>query len=224
MSLVRRIARPLIAAPFVYEGVRTAITPERSTDVAPEAFAELDAQLQTTALPSSVDARMVFRAAGVMAATAGLAYASGRFPRLASLALLGTTTIGWAGRKRVWELRGEELTAEIEGILKDAGLLGSVLLAAVDTDGRPSTAYRWNRFVQRAQKNAAANSAKAKMTSKSLRTSADSFSKSAAKSFDAFAQSAAKSGDAFLGSAAKSLDEAAKGVNRASKKLAKQLG
>lgn len=224
MSLVRRIARPLIAAPFIYEGVRTVITPERSTDVSPQAFAELDKQLQTTALPSSVDSRMVFRAFGAVAATAGLAYAVGRFPRLAAFALLCTTTIGWAGRKHVWELRGEELTAEIEGILKDAGLLGSVLLAAVDTDGRPSTAYRWNRFVQRAQKNAATNAAKAKLTSKSLRNSAASFSTSAAKSFDAFAQSAAKSGDTFAKSAAKSLDEAAKSVNRASKKLAKQRG
>ena len=224
MSLVRRIARPLIAAPFIYEGVRTAVTPERSIDVSPKTFSQLDDQLHNSSVPDAVDARLVLRVAGSVAATAGLAYAAGRAPRLAALVLLGTTTVGWAGRKRVWELSGQERLEEIEAILKDAGLLGSVLLAAVDTDGKPSTAYRWNAFVERAQKNASSNAKKAKLTSKSLRSSADSFSKSAAKSFDAFAQSAAKSGDAFSKSAAKSLDEAAKGVNKASKKLAKQLG
>lgn len=224
MSLVRRIARPLIAAPFIFEGVRTAISPERATAVAPQAFAQADKALHATALPEAVDSSALLRAAGGAAAAAGLAYASGTAPRLSALVLLSTTTVGWAGRKRIWELKGEERVQEIQGILTDAGLLGAVMLAAVDTDGRPSTAYRWEKFVERAEKNKKRNAKQLGLTSKSLRKSADSFSKSAAKSFDAFSHSAAKSGDAFSKSAAKSLDNAAKGVNKASKKLAKQLG
>lgn len=224
MSLVRKLARPLIAAPFIYEGIRTARTPERATSVSPAAFAKADEYLHTTSLPSSVDSATIVRAAGALAAGAGVAYAAGKAPRLAAAVLLSTTTVGWAGRKKIWELSGEERAQEIQALLSDAGLLGGILLAVVDTDGRPSAAYRWNKFVDRAHKNAAVNKKKAQLTSKSLRKSADKFSTSAAKSFDSFSKSAAKSGDAFSKSASKSLDAASKSVTKASKKLAKQLG
>jgi hypothetical protein len=82
-------------------------------------------------------------------------YATNRAPRAAAAALLVTTSVGWAGRKKVWELRGEELVAEVQSILTDAGLLGGVLLAVVDHDGRPSLGYRANKFVERSQKKAA---------------------------------------------------------------------
>src|SRR5699024_12357049 len=70
--------------------------------------------------------------------------------------LLATTSVGWAGRKKVWELRGEELTQELRSILTDAGLLGGVLLAVVDTERRPSLGYRANKMEERGQKRAAA--------------------------------------------------------------------
>ncbi|HEX7352464.1 hypothetical protein [Brachybacterium sp.] len=156
MALVRRIARPLLAAPFIFEGVRTALRPEREIDVYPQAFDAVDSALTKSAAPGFVDARTVVRAAGAVAAGAGLLYATNRYPRAAAVALLATTSVGWAGRKKVWELRGEELTQEVQSILSDAGLLGGVLLAAVDHDGRPSLGYRANKFVERSQKKAAA--------------------------------------------------------------------
>lgn len=154
MALVRRIARPLLAAPFVFEGVRTALHPERDIDVYPEAFDAADSALAKTSAPSFVDSRNILRVSGAVAAGAGVLYATGRCPRGAALALLMTTTVGWAGRKRVWELKGEERTQEIQSILTDAGLLGGVLLAVVDHDGRPSLGYQMNKFVERSQKNA----------------------------------------------------------------------
>src|SRR5699024_5653022 len=69
----------------------------------------------------------------------------------AAVTLLATTSVGWAGRKKVWELRGEELTQELRSILTDAGLLGGVLLDVVDTEGRPSRGYRANKLVGRGQ-------------------------------------------------------------------------
>jgi uncharacterized membrane protein YphA (DoxX/SURF4 family) len=156
MSLVRRIARPLLAAPFVFEGVRTALHPEREIDVYPEAFDAADSAIAKSSAPSFLDVRTVIRVAGVAAAGAGVLYATNRCPRGAAAALLLTTSVGWAGRKRVWELRGEELTQEVQSILTDAGLLGGVLLAVVDHDGRPSLRYRADKFVERSQKKAAA--------------------------------------------------------------------
>ncbi len=156
MSLVRRIARPLLAAPFVVEGVRTALHPEREIDVYPQAFDAADSAIAKSAAPGFLDVRTIVRATGAVAAGAGVLYATNRCPRAAAVTLLATTSVGWAGRKKVWELRGEDLTQEIRSILTDAGLLGGVLLAVVDTDGRPSLGYRANKLVERGQKRAAA--------------------------------------------------------------------
>ncbi|MDN5822673.1 MAG: hypothetical protein L0H39_14465, partial [Brachybacterium sp.] len=112
MALVRRIARPLLAAPFIAEGVRTALRPEREIDVYPQAFDAVDSTLSKSSAPGFLDARTIVRATGVIAAGAGLMYATNRRPRAAAAALLLTTSVGWAGRKKVWELRGEERARE----------------------------------------------------------------------------------------------------------------
>ena len=156
MALVRRIARPLLAAPFIFEGVRTALHPEREIEVYPQAFDAVDSAISNSSAPGFLDARTVVRATGAIAAGAGILYATNRYPRTAAAALLLTTSVGWVGRKKVWELRGEELTQEVQSILTDAGLLGGVLLAVVDHDGRPSLGYRANSFIERSQKKAAA--------------------------------------------------------------------
>lgn len=156
MALVRRIARPLLAAPFVVEGVRTVLRPEREIDVYPEAFEAVDSTLSKSSAPGFLDARTIIRASGAVAAGAGVLYATNRYPRAAAATLLLTTSVGWAGRKKVWELRGEERAQEIRAILTDAGLLGGMLLAVVDHDGKPSLRYQANQFVERSQKKAAA--------------------------------------------------------------------
>lgn len=181
MALVRRIARPLLAAPFIFEGVRTALHPEREIDVSPKAFEAIDSALADNGAPGFVDVRGVVRATGTIAAGAGLLYATGRYPRAAAGALLLTTSIGWAGRKRVWELRGEELTQEVQSILTDAGLLGGVLLAVVDHDGRPSLGYRANKFVERSQKKAAQKQRELEKKSGSLEKKARSAVQTAQK-------------------------------------------
>ena len=151
MSLVRRIARPLLAAPFIFEGVQTAIRPDRVLDALPVTIADIDEQVSKSPLPT--DAETILRTAGGLAAVAGAAFALNKKPRLASATLLLTTTVGLAGRKRVWELKGTERTEELRAIAGDLGLLGGILLAAVDTDGKPSLAYRVDKAIERAQKN-----------------------------------------------------------------------
>ena len=178
MALVRRIARPLLAAPFIFEGVRTALRPEREIDVYPQAFEAVDSALAKTSAPGFVDVRAVIRASGAVAAGAGIMYATNRCPRAAAAALLVTTSVGWAGRRRVWELRGQERVQEIQSILSDAGLLGGVLLAVVDHDGRPSLGYQVNQFVERSQKKAQQKQRelgkKAEKLEKKTRSSVDS--------------------------------------------------
>ena len=59
MSLVRRIARPLLAAPFVFERVRTALHPEREIDVYPQAFEAADSAIAKSSAPGFLDVRTI---------------------------------------------------------------------------------------------------------------------------------------------------------------------
>lgn len=156
MSLTRRIARPLLAAPFIFEGVRTAMRPDREIAVAPGAFKQLDRTLErSSSIPDAVDSRMLVRTAAAVSAGAGLLYATNRAPRLSAAVLLMTTGIGLANRKKIWELKGEERMQEVQSILTDAGLLGGIMLAVVDHEGRPSLRYRTDKLIERGQKRAA---------------------------------------------------------------------
>lgn len=222
MSLVRRIARPLLAAPFIFQGVRTVMRPEREIDTYPQAFEMVDSTLSQSSLPDAVDARRVLQATGAVAAGAGLLYATDHFPRAAAATLLVTSTVGWAGRKKVWELSGEELKDEVQAILTNAGLLGGVMLAVVDTDGKPSTAYRLHAFVERAQKNAEAKQ-------RELEKKAQSAKKTVAKKTGAGrsdlrkkADTARKDLSAKSGSAQKDISKRARDLEKQARKAVDQ--
>src|SRR5699024_7906862 len=115
-----------------------------------------DSAIAKSSAPGFLDVRTIVRSTGAIAAGAGVLYATNRCPRAAAVTLLATTSVGWAGRKKGWELRGEELTQELRSILTEAGRLGGGLRVVVDTEGRPSLGYRANRLVERGQRRAAA--------------------------------------------------------------------
>ncbi len=137
MTLVRRVARPMLAAIFVVQGLDALRHPAGlHAKVAP--FAEKVAPL---GLPN--DPELLVRANGATMVGGGALLATGRFPRLAALALAGalvpTTYVGHP----FWVEKDPAIrrTQRI-GVLKNLGLLGGLLLAAVDTEGRPGLAYR----------------------------------------------------------------------------------
>jgi uncharacterized membrane protein YphA (DoxX/SURF4 family) len=137
MTLVRRVARPMLAAIFVVQGVENLRHPAaQHAKVAP--FAEKVAPL---GLPN--DPELLVRANAATMVGGGALLAAGRLPRLAALALatslVPTTYVGhpfWA-EKDAATRRTQRI-----GFLKNVGLLGGLLLAAVDTEGRPGLAYR----------------------------------------------------------------------------------
>lgn len=82
------------------------------------------------------------RVNGAVQVAGGLLLATGRLPRLAAgvlaLTLVPTTLAG----HRFWEAEGDQRAAQRVHFTKNLGLLGGLLLAAVDTGGRPSLAWR----------------------------------------------------------------------------------
>lgn len=138
MALVRRIARPMLASMFVVGGVDTF---RNASSKAPIAAPLVERVARPLGLPE--DPELLVRANGLAMVTAGGMLASGRLPRLAALVLAGTLVPTTLAAHRYWEETDpDKRRVQRTNFFKNVSLLGGVLLAAVDTEGRPGLAYR----------------------------------------------------------------------------------
>jgi uncharacterized membrane protein YphA (DoxX/SURF4 family) len=139
MTIVRRLARPLLAASFVQEGLDAVLHPGKRTE---RARPLVEAVAGPLGLPK--DPELLIRANGAVMVGAGALFALGRLPRLTGLALAATVAPGIY--LHVVSLRsekdGERRSSERDDLLRDLSRLGGALLAAVDTQGRPGLAWR----------------------------------------------------------------------------------
>jgi putative oxidoreductase len=178
--LVRRIARPLLAAPFVYGGISTLRKPQ---DRVPGArpVVEKIAGAADKQLPVEVpkDVQQWVQADAAIKVVAGSLFALNKFPRLTALVLSASIVPTTLAGHRFWEHDDPtERFGQISNFLKNTGLLGGLLLAAVDTEGKPSVGYRarksakaaavaTEKSIEKAQKRAA--KAQKKATKKQAR-------------------------------------------------------
>ncbi len=102
-------------------------------------------------LPKETDQLVKINA--VVQVVAGLLLAIGRLPRLASWALAGSLVPTTLAGHRFWEMEDEAQRAQQQiHFLKNVGLLGGLILAAVDTGGAPSLGWRAKRAARRARR------------------------------------------------------------------------
>ena len=150
--LVRRIARPLLASSFVYGGIDTLRNPQTrvpgAAPVVDQIAAKADQQLPVQ-VPRDVE-QWIKIDAGVKVA-AGSLLALGRLPRLSALALSASIVPTTLAGHRFWEHDDpKERFGQLSHFLKNLGLLGGLLIAAVDTEGKPSVGYRARRAAAKA--------------------------------------------------------------------------
>jgi putative oxidoreductase len=150
--LVRRIARPLLAAPFVFGGISTLRKPQdRVPGAAP--VVEKIAETADKQLPVQVprDVQQWVQADAAIKVAAGSLFALNKFPRLTALVLSASIVPTTLAGHRFWEHEDPtERFGQISNFLKNTGLLGGLLLAAVDTEGKPSVGYRARRSAKAA--------------------------------------------------------------------------
>ena len=149
--LVRRIARPLLASTFVYGGIDTLRHPEsRVAGARPvvEAVTEQADKQLPVQVPRDVEQWVKIDAAVKVAA--GTLFSLGRLPRLSALVLAAGTVPTTLAGHRFWEAEGAAKQGQIIHFLKNLGLIGGLLLAAVDTEGKPSVGYRARRAAHKA--------------------------------------------------------------------------
>ena len=141
MTVSRRVARPLLASMFVMGGVDSLMNPEpkvpRAQDIGPKLA-------QPLGLPD--DPETLVKINGAVQVGAGALLAIGKLPRLASLALAASLVPTTLAGHRFWEETDEKARAmQRIQFFKNVSMLGGLLLAAVDTNGRPSVSWRAHR-------------------------------------------------------------------------------
>jgi uncharacterized membrane protein YphA (DoxX/SURF4 family) len=150
--LVRRIARPLLASSFVYGGIDTLRNPQSrmpgATPVVEAVTEQADKQLPVQ-VPRDVEQWVKIDAA--VKVVAGTLFSLNRLPRISAVAMAASIVPTTLAGHRFWEHDDpKERFGQLSHFLKNLGLLGGLLLAAVDTEGKPSVGYRARRAAKRA--------------------------------------------------------------------------
>src|SRR5215217_1302761 len=146
MTPSRWLARPLLSSMFVAGGL-DAVHPAEKVKKA-EAVTR---HLTERGMP--LDTTTLVQVNGVVQVAAGAMLAWGRFPRVAALALAASLVPTTLAAHRFWEEEDPDVRAQQRiQFLKNASMLGGLLLAAVDTAGNPSLAWRANRAARHANR------------------------------------------------------------------------
>jgi putative oxidoreductase len=157
MTLIRLVARPMLASTFIYGGIsalqNTAALAEASKPVNDE-IRDLAGKIAPQ-LPVPSDDKTLVRLNAAVHILAGLGLATGRAPRLSALALASTVVPTTLAGHRFWEQKDKAARAQqMTHFFKNVSMLGGLVLAGVDTEGRPGVAWRAQHAVGTAKREA----------------------------------------------------------------------
>ena len=148
MTVVRAIARPLLSTIFVVQGANAVRKPEPLVGKA-EPVAERMVPLIKKVAPPQVgerlpeDTKNLVRLNGAAQVLGGLALATGTGRRLGATVLAASLVPTTLAGHRWWEVDDPTQRQQQRlHFMKNLGLLGGLMLAAVDTEGRPGLAWR----------------------------------------------------------------------------------
>ena len=191
----------MMAAIFVIQGIDSLLHPDTKAPAAEKVVRPLAERVP--AVPDQVE--QAVRLNGAVQVAAGSLLAIGKFPRLSAAVLAatlvpttaaGTFTSGTSQSARFWESDDKlERAQQKVHFLKNLSILGGLLIAAGDTAGNPSIAWRGRHAAQLAKREAAlaAKSAAAEAQTVSAKAQAKA-AKTAARTSARTAKLAAKGG------------------------------
>jgi uncharacterized membrane protein YphA (DoxX/SURF4 family) len=131
----------MLGALFVYEGARALANPDPLLAPAKPLADRITPLLARTPLPA--DTKLLVQLNGATQLAGGLLMSSGRLARPTATVLAGSLAMTTAAAHMSW--RKAEPAAKREQrlqLLKNLGVLGGLLLAAADTQGRPGLRWR----------------------------------------------------------------------------------
>ncbi|MBJ7338252.1 DoxX family membrane protein [Mycolicibacterium sp.] len=148
--LIRRIARPMLATTFITRGVEALRSPKPAADAARPTLEGLSKLPDPVGPNVPTNAETVAKVTAGVQIGAGLLLATGRLPRLSSAALAVSVVPGSLGGHAFWnETDPARKAAERRALFSDVGLIGGLIIAAVDTEGKPSLGWRGKRAARK---------------------------------------------------------------------------
>ena len=139
MAVLRAVARPMLASIFVVQGYQTWRWPERVAARAEPVVRPVTDRVAV--LPDETE--QAVRLNGAVQCVAGSMLAMGWLPRLSAAVLAGTLVPTTLAGHRFWEVEDKQERAQQRiHFLKNLTMLGGLLIAAADTGGNPSLAWR----------------------------------------------------------------------------------
>ncbi len=156
MPVLRRVARPALAAVFIFGGINELRNADAlSSAVKPvldQAAPAIDKVVENAPLERRPEREPLVKVDAGVKIVAGSLLALGKFPRLSATALAASLVPTTLAGHRFWEETDQQKRANEQiHFLKNVGLLGGLLIAAADTHGKPSHAYRTRKAAERAQ-------------------------------------------------------------------------
>ncbi|WP_091648320.1 DoxX family protein [Micromonospora pallida] len=143
MKPVRSLARVLMSGIFVASGIRQLRNPEHFTEHAKPVTDHITSLLERTGGPVPGNAETLVRTNGAVHVVGGLLLATGHLTRPASLMLAASLVPTTAAGHPFWTYDDPAARTNHQvHFMKNLGLIGGLLLAAADTQGRPSLRWR----------------------------------------------------------------------------------
>lgn len=150
MTIVRRIARPMLAGTFLVGGYDALRDPGSKVPAAKPWLDRIGPMLR---LPD--DPELLVRVNGLIQVTGGVMLAIGKLPRVGGALLVGSLVPTTLAGHAFWEKTDpQERKFHRTQFLKNLGLIGGALLAVVDTGGKPGLIWRVQDAGHRTQREA----------------------------------------------------------------------
>lgn len=153
MGLLRTVARPMLSAIFISGGAQQLLDPEGHAPVAQDVTEPLqDAAEGTAPAAAGASTEQMVQLNGLVQVVGGLLLAFGKLPRIAALLLAGSLVPTTLAGHRFWEETDpQEKQAQQIHFFKNISLLGGLLIATMDREGKPSLTWRGGHAVDHAK-------------------------------------------------------------------------
>ena len=155
MAISRLIARPMLASMFLVGGFSAVKNPDKLAPRAQPVTDRLVPLLQKVVPQLPSDTATLVRLNGGIQLAAGAALATGRAPRISAAALALTLLPTTAAGHRFWEESDPDMKSQQRlHFFKNLSMLGGLIIASGDTEGRPGVAWRARRAAKDARREA----------------------------------------------------------------------
>ena len=140
----------MLSAVFISRGIEALRSPKPATDATRQTLEELSKLPDPVGTNLPTNAETVAKVTAAVQIGGGLLLAAGRLPRFASAALALSVVPSSLGGHAFWpQVAPQRKADERRAFITDVSLIGGLIIAAVDTEGKPSLGWRGRRAARK---------------------------------------------------------------------------